>query len=255
MSGLQPFLKLFQILDGGFDALASLHEVLLGGGVGEADAVVVAEGGALDGGDAAVQQEVEGEIGRIFDDRLVILGGEFGVGGNVLAEQAAHLREEVEGALRQGDFEAGDLFQQTIDQVAAFQEGVAHGEDVLGGFRIHLHGTQGGALRDGTRGGRDLTLQFVASLGHIHGGADETDTPAGHGETFRHAVHRNHLVFDEIKLGNALVTAHEVDVLVNLIRHDHHLRVLGEIKRYQLTFMRGVFLLLIQLLIDRVISF
>ena len=231
---------LTQRLHGGLDALAGFDEAVFGGGVGEADAVVVAEGGALDGGDAAVQQEVEGQVGGVLDDRLVVLGGKLGVGGDVLAKEAAHLREEVEGALRQGHFEAGNLLQQAIDQVAAFEEGVAHGDNVLGSFRIHLHGPQRGALRDGARGGRDLTLQLVASLGHIHGGADEADTPAGHGKTFRHTVHRDHLIFDKIELGNALMTAHEVDVLVNLVRHNHHLRVLGHHLSDGAKFLLGV---------------
>ena len=46
-------------------------------------------------------------------------------------------------------------------------------------------------------------------------------------QTLRHTVHRDHLVLDEIELGDALMAAHEVDVLVNLVRENHHLRMLG----------------------------
>ena len=95
-------------------------------------------------------------------------------------------------------------------------------------------------MGDGAGGGSDLSLQLVAGLGHLHGSTDETDTPARHGKTFRHAVNGNHLVFNEIELSNAFVTAHKIDVFVNFVRHDHHLRVFGDHFSDSTEFLLGV---------------
>ena len=130
---------LFHRFHGGLDAAAGLLELFLRGGVGEADAVVIAEGAALHGGDVGVQQDVEGEVLGVLDDGFAVLFGELGVGGHIFAVKGFHLREEVEGTLRQAHFEAGNLLEQVIDEVAALLEGGAHLEDVLGSGGIHLH--------------------------------------------------------------------------------------------------------------------
>lgn len=204
--------------EGLFDAAEGFAEEVLGGGIGEADAVVIAEGGAHDGGDIRLVEEVERHVGGV----LYLLAVE------ALAIVGANVGEEVEGTLRETHFDAGDIAEELIDHVAAHLEDVAHVDDVLGGLGVHEHGADGGFLGNGAGSAGHLTLELVGSLGDDSGGGDEADAPAGHCKALGNAVNGDDTLLDFGELGDALVAAHEVDVLIDLVGHNEEVLMTGD---------------------------
>ena len=53
---------------GGGDALHGLTDVVVGGGVAEADVAGEAEGGSVDGGYVGFFEQIHGEVGGVGDD-------------------------------------------------------------------------------------------------------------------------------------------------------------------------------------------
>src|SRR5690606_6501959 len=88
-----------------------------------------------------------------------------------------------------------------------------------------LDGINGGLLRNGTGTGSHLALDLVAGLGNRFGRGQITDPPAGHGIAFGAAVDNGGTLFQVAELGDAFVAAHKIDVFVDFVRHDEHVRV------------------------------
>jgi hypothetical protein len=119
-------LLLTEFGDGLADAGEGTADVIVGSGVAEADAVGGSEAVATHAGYMGNIEQVEGEVVGGTDDAVTI----------ATAEQGAALREEVEGALRVVDFEAGDFFGEADDEVAAALECLAHLLDGLLGAGV-----------------------------------------------------------------------------------------------------------------------
>ena len=215
--GTDVFAGLLQFGQRLFDAAQGFAQQVFAGGVAEAYAAVVAEGGAHHRGHARLVEEVEGHVGAVLDLGAVV----------ALAVVGAAVGEEVEGTLWQAHLEAGNVAQQLVDHVAALLEDVAHVDDVLRGLGVHEHGADGGLLGDGAGGAGHLALQLVGGFGDDRGGGDEAYAPAGHGEALGHAVDGDDAVFHLGELGQRFVLAHEVDVLVDLVGHDEEVLVAG----------------------------
>ena len=188
--------------------LAHFRERLLQGvvghGVGQADAVVIAEGHAGRGGDVQPFQQIPGEFQGIV---------------HFPAKALVHVDEEVERAV---GMRADREFPRVNDgqgHVAAAAESLTH-------FPHAVHGTgqggQGGLLRYGTDIGRALSLQGGALLYNLLMRHEEADAPARHGETLREAAEYAHLlrILREIGARAGHLGRSEHELIVHFIRKD-----------------------------------
>ena len=204
-----------QLGKSGLDALHSLDEFVLRGGIRQTDAVVVAEGIASHASYVSVVEQPHAEVVAALDDGLAVS----------LAVERLHLGEDIESAGGCVALHARDLVQQLHEGVAAVTEGLQHLLNLCGVLWAELHGLGCGGLRDGADTGSDLTLNLV---GGLHDGLRSgyvADAPARHGIAFSHAVDEDKTVLQEVELSHALVLLLVLDELVNLIGDDDDLRI------------------------------
>ena len=107
--------------ESGGNALGCLAQVLVTGGVAQADVAWAAEGATSHGGDVSLVEQVEGEVIVIVDDGVA----------TALAVLGLNLGEGVEGAFGHVELEAGDFLQQSHDEVAAALKGDTHLLDAI----------------------------------------------------------------------------------------------------------------------------
>ena len=157
-------------------------------------------------------QQIEGEVVVIVDDSVATL----------LAIVILYLGEGIEGTVRHIELEAGDFLQQTHDEVAAALKGDTH---LLDAFLGAVIGGLGSLLGNRGNAAGVLTLHLVDSLGYPQRSGNVTNAITGHGVSLGNTIDNNHLLLDGAKLGERLVLAHIVDVLVDFIGNDHHVGV------------------------------
>ena len=102
--------------EGGSDALGGLTQVLVAGGVAQADVTRAAEGATGHGGDMGLVQQIEGEVVVVVDDGITV----------TLAVVIFYPGEGVEGTIGHVELETGDFLQQTNDEVATALKGDTH---------------------------------------------------------------------------------------------------------------------------------
>ena len=128
-----------QFGQGFLDSSGGLDEFVERGGVGEADAVVVAERLAGHAGHMGVVKQPHAKVVAAFDDGLTV----------GLAVVRLHLGEYVEGTGGGVALHAGDLVHQLHEGVATLTEGFQHVLDLFGVFGAEFHGLGGRGLGDG----------------------------------------------------------------------------------------------------------
>ena len=165
-----------------------------------------------DGGHVGSLQKIHGQVGRVVD--LAIAGA--------AAEVTADVGEDVEGAVGHSQTHVGDLAAEAADQVAPTLEGHAH---LLDTRLVAGEGFAGGFLRNAAGPRGVLTLQLAGGPGQPQRGGQEANAPAGHGVGFGDAIDDGHAVAQHGEGGDAGVAADVVDVLVDLVGDDDHLRV------------------------------
>ena len=198
-----------------FDLLESTNQEVFAGGITETDAVVITKSGAHHSSHTGLVEEIHRHIGTVVDGVLAV----------TLAIVCRHFGEEIEGTLGHTDLDVGNVAEHLVHHIATFAEGFTHLGDILVCLGIHHHGCNGSLLGNGAGGRGELTLQLVAGFGDRQRSGDETNTPTCHGEALGHTVDGDDTVADTLELGDALVTTHKVDVLVDFVGHHIDMRI------------------------------
>ena len=140
-----------------------------------------------------------------------------------LSEESAALREQVESPLRHVHLKSWNLLRQLHDKVASALEGLTH---LLHALLRAIISRLCSLLRYRARTTGVLPLQLVHSLHDPLSSSHETYAPTRHRIRLRHTVDDHHPVAYLLKLRDALMLAHIVDVLVDLVSYHIHLRML-----------------------------
>ena len=201
-------MRLFNFCKSFLNASECFANVFVACCIAQSDAVGIAEGVAADGCDVGFLKQVEGEVGAVVD------GGNRVAAGVVLAEEAAALREEVEGSVGAVHLQPGNTACQFDDEVAAAFKGLAHEFDTLLALQVGCLGCFL-AYRRGSAG--VLSLQFVASLDDPLWRSHEANAPARHGVSLGNAVDDDGPFAHAGELCDALVLPYINNVFVDLV--------------------------------------
>ncbi len=210
------------------NATYALTELLLAGGVGEADVALGAESRACDSCDMTDGEEVHGEVAGVADSLAV---------GSLLADVAFDIGEEVEGAGWHIDFETWDLGEEVEDDVAAFLELCGH---LLRSLVAAGEGSDGGSLGYCADAGCHLTLKLVDSFGDVERCADVAHAPTCHGVAFGHAVCNDGAVLHSFHLSHGEMFLTIGNHVVDLVAEHENLWVFAEDGCETLEFLLGV---------------
>ncbi len=194
-------LELGQGLD---DPVHALLQVLHGGGVGQADVVVRAEGIPRHDGHLGLLEQVVGHAVGVADAGAAEL----------LVVEGLDVREKVEGAL---GLEAGEARHGGQAHQAEVAPALELGDHLLDVVLGPVVGLEAGLLGDGAgvRGRVALDLRHAADdLGRAGG---EADPPPGHGVGLRDAVDDDGLLLDVLAEGGE---ARELEVVVDELAVD-----------------------------------
>ena len=154
------------LLDELFDAIQPLGDILFGDGIGEAHALVVAEGDAGHDRDPLFEEHVRHVHGAAYLAAV-----------EALAVQLIHHQHDVEGAVRLDAAQAVNLADALDHEFAAVVEDVAHLHELL---LAAVQGGEGRVLRDARRVARGVALEGIDGLGDLLRGGEPADAPARH---------------------------------------------------------------------------
>ena len=173
-------------------------------------------------------EEVHGQVGRIGNDLVTEL----------LSVIIRYVGEEIEGTMGYIDLETGYLTGQLDHQVATALKCLAHLFYTTLVARKRCHRS---LLGYGAGARRVLALQFVACLGQPQGGGNETDTPTGHGISLGHTVDNGYPITHILELGDTLVTADIIDMLIDFIGQNDDLGIFGQNVGQRLQFLARIY--------------
>ena len=160
-------------------------------------------------------QKIEGEVvgcangGRAI--RLAEIGRAFG--------------EEIERTFGIVHLKSRNFFRQTYNEILAAKEGLTH---FLNRSLITIEGSHRSLLRDRTCTRSVLTLELVHRLCEGERSSHKTDAPTRHGISLRHPIDDGGALLHIGQSRDGSMLAHIVDMFVNLIGNDKHLRMLAK---------------------------
>ena len=159
--------NLFQLSQHFLDSAHRLPDIVIAGGITHAETLRITEGITTNGGYMSFFQQVHCKIVGIVDGTFTI----------ALSVEAAALREQVEGSLRNIHFQSGNVFGKFNNQVAATLKGLTH---LFYAVLWEVVCSLGSFLADRARAAGILSLQFVAALDNPFWCGNVSNTPAGH---------------------------------------------------------------------------
>ena len=146
--------------------------------------------------------------------------------------------EEVESTLWVVYFESRDFLSQLYNQVTTTFECLTH---FFYGCLSTGISCFCGLLRYRARTWCVLALQLVDSLHQPFGTCYETNAPTGHGVCLWYTVHDDYTIVYFCELGDAFVLAYIIDMFIDFVGNDVHLRMLGQNFGQSLQFFLAIY--------------